>query len=656
MYKKLFSEGRIGNVALKNRLVMAPMGIGVAELDGTPGEDMIAYYEARAIGGAGLIIPEITRVNDVHGASLTRQLSVTEDRHIEPLSKLATALHKHGTKIFIQLHHPGRQALMSEQTVVSASDIPCKYTRKETRALTTDEVKELISQFVDGAVRVRKAGCDGVELHAAHGYILEQFLSPYTNKRTDEYGGSFENRLRIVAEIIAGIRAACGPDFTVGVRLGVEEFLDQTGVTEDYIRIEDGVKIAVALENLGIDFIDVSVGIYETGITSIEPISYPQGWRRDIIQAVKDNVHIPVIGVSVIRDPEVAEKFLEDGVVDFVAMGRSWLADEQWGKKAQEGREKEICKCLSCLRCFESLEEWNAEGIPAECAMNPRMARERKYGELLHDQNNHHVVVVGGGPSGCMAAKTLAERGCKVTLFERGSTLGGTLNLAKIPPTKERIQWAIDYYQYALEDLGVEVKLNTEVNAEMIASMKPDAVILGTGSVPLIPSRITGVSGENVYTVEQVLTGQAGLINKKVALIGAGLTGIETAEFLCSVGCNVTIVDMLDQIAPTACQTNVIDVCIRLQEHGAEFLLGHALKEIKPDSIVLERQADHVEVSVPVEAVVLSLGNKTDSTLADELRAKGMDVTVVGSAIKDGTIAPATRTGFEIGRSLFTEK
>ena len=229
--------------------------------------------------------------------------------------------------------------------------------QQETRALTTEEIKSLVQDFIKGAVRVKKAGCDGVELHAAHGYLLQQFLSPYTNKREDEYGGSFENRLRIMQEIIEGIREECGSDFPLGVRLSVEEFLNMTGVTEDYIHIQDGIQIAVALEKMGIDFLDVSCGLYETGMTCVEPISFAQGWRRDFIAAVKSQVQIPIIGVSAIREPEVAEAFLEDGVEDFVSLGRAWLADENWGRKVQEGREKELRKCISCLRCFESLSE-----------------------------------------------------------------------------------------------------------------------------------------------------------------------------------------------------------------------------------------------------------------------------------------------------------
>lgn len=659
MYNKLFEEGRIGKVMIKNRLVMSPMGCGLANLDGTPSEDMIAFYEARAVGGAGIIIPEITRINDTHGAGLMRQLSVTKDRHIGPLAELAEAVHKHGSKILIQLHHPGREtvsALIGGQPVVAPSPIPCKLVKQETRALTIEEIQQLILQFIEGAVRVQKAGCDGVELHAAHGYLLHQFLSPYTNKREDEYGGSFENRLRMIIEIINGIRKECGPDFPIGVRLSVEEFLDKTGVTEEYIHIQDGIKIAMALEQAGIDFIDTSCGLYETGMTCIEPISFPQGWRHDMLLAVKSHVKIPVIGVSVFREPAVAEKFLEEGVVDFISMGRTWNADEEWGKKVQEGRESELRKCVSCLRCFESLNEYNAAGLPPECALNPRYARELKYGNLVHDTKGHTAIVVGGGPAGMCAAQTLALRGVKVTLLDRQSELGGTVNLAKKPPLKERMQWIADYYNGELKRLGVEVKLNTEATAYMIMEYKPDAVILATGSASIIPGKIPGVKGDNVFTVESVLSGNSALKGKKVAVIGAGLTGLETAEYLCEEGNQVTIIDMLDKPAPNANHTNVADVCGRLAKSGVDYLLGHSLKEIKDNGIVLERLEDHTEVNVSADAVVLSIGFRPDQSLVSELEAKGVEVKVIGSAIKDGTIAPAVRTGYEAGCELFTEK
>ncbi len=655
---KLFEKGSIGPVALKNRLVMSPMGCGLADLDGTPSEDMIAYYEARAAGGAGLIIPEITRVNDVHGAAELRQLSVTQDRHIAPLSKLVQAVHKHGSKIFIQLHHPGRETvsqLLGGAPVVAPSAIPCKVTKQKTRALSTEEVKALIQDFIQGAVRAQKAGADGVELHAAHGYLLQQFLSPYTNKREDEYGGSFENRLRMIMQIISGIKEACGTDFPVGVRLTVEEFLDKTGVTEDYIHIQDGIKIAMALEAAGADFIDVSCGLYETGSTCVEPISFPQGWRKDMIKAVKDHLHIPVIAVSVIREPETAEAFLENGITDFVSLGRAWLADEEWGLKTLEGRENEINKCISCLRCFESLNEYNAAGVPMECAVNPRACRERLYGNAQYDTLHHKAVVVGAGPAGMQAARELALRGSRVVLMDRQSQLGGTVNLAKKPPLKERMQWLTDYYDEELKRLGVTLKLGKEVTAEDILAENPDAAVIATGSVPVVPNSIPGIHADNVMTAEEVLAGEGTFKNKRLAVIGAGMTGLETAEALAAAGNTVTIVDVLASPAPNANQTNVTDVLGRLTQYGVDFRLGRKLTAVEKDGVLLEDQNGSQE-RLEADAVVLSLGNKPDRSLAEALKGKLENVVVIGSAIQDGNIAPATRTGFEAGRKLFSQE
>lgn len=656
MYDKIFEPGKIGNVEIKNRLVMTPMGTNLAELDGSPGPAMLAYFEERAKGGCGLIMPEITRVNDVHGAGMFRQLSATKDRHIPGLAKLANTVHKYGAKIFIQLHHPGREgvsALIGGQPVVSASDRMCKVSQQKTRALTHEEIIELIGQFGDAALRCKKAGIDGVELHCAHGYLLQQFLSPYTNFREDEYGGSFENRMRIVLEIIEDIRKKCGPDFPLGCRVSVEEFLDRTGVTEDYIHLEDGVKICKTLEMAGIDYLDVSVGLYETGIMSVEPISFPQGWRKPFIKAVKDVVNIPVIAVSQIRDPELAESFLEEGVVDFVGMGRTWLAEPEWGTKVREGRVKDLNKCISCLRCFESLMALNAAGLPLECAVNPRTCNEYRYGDLEFDKDKHKVVVVGGGPGGMYAAITLARRGMDVTLMDRQKELGGTINLAKQPPKKEKLQWLIDNYAYKLEQLGVKVELGVEATVENIAAKHPDAVIIAAGSKPFVPKSLPGTDGSHVYSVEEVLTGKVDLSGKSVALIGAGLTGLETGEYLGDKGCKVTFVDILKQPATNAYKTNVLDVQTRLAKMQIEWKLGHALKEITEDGVRIENVDTHEESHVAADAVVLSLGYKPDQSLVPGLQARGIEVECIGSAIVDGNIAPATRTGYKVAASLF---
>ena len=658
MYDKLFEKGRIGNVEIKNRLVMTPMGTNLAELDGTVGSAMLAYFEARAIGGCGLIMPEICRVNDVHGAGMLRQISATKDLHIPGLAKLAETVHKHGSKIFIQLHHPGREGssdLIGGQPCVSASDRMCKVSMQETRPLTLNEIHELVGQFGDAALRCKKAGIDGIELHCAHGYLLQQFLSPYTNQRTDEYGGSFENRMRIVLEIIEDIRKKCGPDFPLGCRVSVDEFLEHVGVTEDYIHIQDGVKICMTLEAAGVDFIDVSCALYETGLMAVEPISFPQGWRKQFIKAVKDHVKVPVIAVSSIREPEVAEAFLEEDIVDFVGMGRSWLADPEWGKKVQEGRVSELKKCINCLRCFETLMGWNAQAIPFQCAVNPRTCNEYKYGDLVPDTGGHKVVVVGGGPGGMTAAETLAKRGVKVTLIDRQETLGGTVNLAKKPPLKERMEWIADYYRDSFEKLGVEVQLGKEATADDIAALEPDAVVLATGSVSVFPKSIPGIDGDNVYTIEDVLGGKKEITAKSVAMIGAGLTGLEAGEYLGEKGLKVTFVDMLKAAGTNAYKNNVLDIMSRLNKMDIAWALGHALKEILPDGVLVEDVDTKEEKKIEADAVVLSLGYKPDQSLKAALEEKGIPVKLVGSAIKDGTIGPATTTGYEVGAELFTK-
>ena len=459
--------------------------------------------------------------------------------------------------------------------------------------------------------------------------------------------------MRIVLEIIEDIRNKCGKDYVLGCRVSVDEFLNTVGVTEDYIHIEDGIRIVKTMEAAGIDFVDVSCALYETGLMAVEPISFPQGWRKQFVKAVRDNVSIPVIAVSSIREPAVAEAFLEEGVVDFVGMGRTWLADPEWGRKVQEGRESELKKCINCLRCFETLMGLNAQGLPFECAVNPLTCNEYRYGDLVPDTDGHKVVVVGGGPGGMTAAETLAKRGVKVTLIDRQETLGGTVNLAKLPPLKERMEWIADYYRDSFAKLGVEVQLGKEATAEEIAAMKPDAVVLATGSRSIVPKSIPGIDGDNVCLIEEVLTGKKDVAGKSVAMIGAGLTGLETGEFLGAKGCRVTFVDMLKAAGTNAYKNNVLDIMTRLNKMDIAWALGHALKEITPDGVIVENVDTKEEKKIEADAVVLSLGYKPDQSLKAALEEKGIPVKLVGSAIRDGVIAPATRTGYEVGASLF---
>ena len=660
MYQKLFSPGRIGNVTIKNRLVMSPMGTNIANLDGTPTQDMIDYYEARAIGGCGLIYTEVCRVNDVHGAAMLRQLSFTKDRNIPAMSRMTAAVHKHGAKMFCQLHHPGREtytSLTNNQPTVSASDVMCKFVKQPVRALEHEEVKQLIQQFVDAAVRAKKSGFDGVELHAAHGYLIGQFFSPYTNKRTDEYGGSFENRCRFAADIVRGIHAACGDDYPVTIRISAEEFLENVGVTEDYVHTKDGVAIAMAMEQAGVAAINVSVGIYETGVTIIEPVTYDQGWRSRIVKAVKDHVGIPVIAVNAIREPAFAEKLLEDGVQDFISMGRSWLCDPDWGVKAASGQEDRIRKCIGCLNCFETLNSNMPVGMPPNCAVNPVMCKERRYKDLVYDVQHRKVAVVGAGPAGLCAALTAYQRGMKVTLFEKADRLGGLVNYAAASPLKDHMHWLIDWYEQELKRTDVDVRLGTPATVEALEELQPDAIIVASGAKPIFPADIPGVDGKNVFNIYQVLDGVSGLENQTVVVAGAGITGLECANYLNAKGCKTVIVDMLDKVAPNDNHTIVLDDVTRLKAGGTEIILKHAVREIRPDAVVIEDVETGETKQIDCSAVVLSLGLTPENGIAEELKAKFDNVHVVGG-VDDvaGKIPGATNSAYDCVYHLFEEK
>lgn len=418
-YKELFQKGRIGSLEIKNRIVMPAMGVSLAEPDGRANEHIIRYYEERAKGGVGLIITEIGRVEPEYGTAMPNQLGAYAQYQIPHLERLTERVHKYGTKIFMQLQHPGRQnksSMIGGRQIVAPSAVMCGISQEMPRELTTEECTSIMKAFVKGAVIAKAAGFDGVELHAAHGYLLNQFLSPYTNKRTDRYGGSFSNRIRILEEMITAIRHLCGNRFMISVRISGDEFV------EGGLHLDDMVQIAQNLESFGIDVIDVSSGIYESGPTIIEPSSYAQGWKKHLATAIRKDVKIPVIATNNIKEPEVAEALLEEGVCDFVAIGRASLADPEWSKKAKENRSDEINKCIGCLYCFNRLQG----GDHISCAVNPRCGREVEYSDLKKDGNGRTVAVIGGGAAGMTAALTLKERGFTPILFEKDSRLGGT--------------------------------------------------------------------------------------------------------------------------------------------------------------------------------------------------------------------------------------
>lgn len=636
-YAKLFEPGRIGNLELKNRIVMPAMGCSLAEVTGEPGPRMIRYYADRAKGGAGLIITEITRVDDETGVGTPNQLSVTNTHVIGQLSRLVEAVHAYNTKLFVQLHHPGNQTpsrLIGGKQPVSASDVTCNVIGEQPRALTTEEVEAMVKKFVTGAVIAQKAGVDGVEIHAAHGYLVSQFLSPHTNKRTDKYGGSFEGRMRFITEIIIGIKAYCGPKFPISVRMNGDDFL------ADGITLEDAVNQAKYLEKLGINVLNVSCGTYDSGATIIEPSYFAEGWKKHLSTAIKNAVSLPVIAVDNIKHPAVAEALLEEGASDFIGIARGFLADANWGVKAKKGEDLMIRKCLGCMECFRILND----GLPLGCTLNPILGREFEYGEdkLVKNGNGKSVAVIGGGPAGMQAALVLAKRGFRPYLFEANDKLGGTVNLAALPPNKGMLAEFVETQKAEIEKAGVFVKTNTIADVATLKELGVEAVFLATGGKALRPN-IEGI--EKAVTAEDILAGKAEA-NGELVIVGGGVTGLETAELL-GKDHKVTVVEMLDKVGGNLYPSVTMHLVQEIMKQGGQVCKGKALVKVGDGNVTVKDTKTNEETVINADTVVLAMGVRSERANITELcEAFGDNVVLVGDADKPGQIYDALHSAY----------
>ena len=650
MCRLLTQKGNIGNVELKNRMVMAPMGDLTANPDGTVSDTSIAYYGARAKGGIGLIITGIVRINNTDGTAGPNQLSLADDKYIAGFKLLVDEVHKYGAKIFPQIQHSGRQgvaAFTGNDYVVAPSAIPSAVMQQPTRELTVEEIHTLVGQFGDCARRAMEAGADGVEIHGAHGYLINQFLSPFSNKRTDEYGGPFENRMRFLLEIMRDVRAKTENKIPVSVRISADEFLSAVGIPMPYIDISEGIRIAKAIEAEGIDAINVSCGTYETMNMAIEPMSFTQGWRKDFIKAIKNSVNVPVIAVAMLREPDVAEELLQQGVMDFASFGRALLADAEYANKVMDNRNNEIRKCISCLFCFDELNK----GSQVVCAVNPLTGFEAKYPPKEMVPQSKTVAIVGAGPAGLAAAVTLKELGHNLVVFEAADSIGGQVRIGKNPPKKDYLNWLIEYYKKRIEDLNIDLRLSQEATPDTVKAVNPDVVLVAVGAKPIVPN-IPGVDGDNVYSVEQVLGGETNFKGNIIAVIGSGLTGLETAELLQQSGNKTLIVEMLDTIAPDAYVQNLMDVKSRLSEDKTEYLPSHQLTAIKSGAIEMKNTKTQEIIKRSIDAVVLSVGYKPDRDLVDSFKNIAPIVQIIGDAKEVKNIGMATRSGYQVAYGI----
>lgn len=673
MYEKLFSKGRINGCVIPNRVVLSPMDDTLGQASGEISPRAIEYYTAKAKGGCGLIIVGYIAVvgPELGGIAMSGEthLRTLNDRHA--MSILAERVHEYGSKVFCQLNHPGRKTAPEYNeghSPVSATALPSKMVGKTApcHELTVEEIHQIEEGFANGAEHAWKAGCDGVEIHCGHFYLMSQFISPIRNERTDEYGGSMENRCRIVVETVQKIRERVPANFPVTCRI---HLFDGEGY-EGENTVDDMVEVAKYLEANGVDAFNTTIGsVDRTGSPEMKA-----GWRNEYYKKFKAALHVPVYGPNEVKTPEEAEQFLEEGIYDFQVLGRQHSADPEWANKAKAGRSEDIRPCISCNYCLYRV---TAEDAQIRCAVNPLLGREIDNLAPLK-KGEGTVIVIGAGPAGIQASMTLTERGFKVKLYDKRSELCGSLNLANKAPNKFRMDNLVAWYsRQVAKNPNIEVHLNTEVTTAMLDEFKkenPYAVILASGGQPIVPGRIPGI--EKGISSFDVLRGDVKMSGKTVAVIGGGMTGLETAERLAEDGNKVIVIEMMPIVGNGIFYYNVVKTQMFLSERGAEIKTSTALKEVKDHSIVVEpyhgkfisaslkgmrningfidvkENENTGPYEIPVDATVLSLGIRPDLSMLDELEARFERVVNIGDCTNPGRIGDATSSAYLAVKNL----
>lgn len=624
MYESLFSPIKIGNVTLKNRLVMPAMHSNTTTPEHTFSEQSIAYLAARAAGGFGLVIPEFLAI-DPSGYATPNEVGIFDDRFLPNLKALVTAVHEAGGKICAQLHHGGIQTktecIGMDPLAVSAT--PSTKYKSRVHELTVGEIHNLIDRYIDAADRARRAGFDFVEVHGAHGYQIEQFLSKATNKRCDEYGGSYKNRARFAVEIIRGIRARC-PELPILFRMSANEYMVGGNTPED------AVIYAKLAEEAGANAIHISNGSAEGGNIISSYYSDP-GFNVVNATKVKNTVSIPVICVGRINDPELADTIVASGKADLVSLGRQSVCDSEFPRKLMEGRDDEIIHCTGCMQRCAYMPGCEDDDKGISCMLNPFSGKESRW-QITPAEKKKNIAVVGGGVAGLEAAWVLARRGHNVTLYEKKRVLGGQFRLAAVPPKKQDLGKAIHSYAALCRHYGVKMECGTEVTAEQLKTLNADALVLCTGAEPIVP-HIPGLDTMKHMTANSLLAGENILTGSRVLLLGGGLVGCECAEFLNIYGNQIDIVDMLPDFAMGMQKGVRAEMFAKLRADGTAFYPNTKVLEFRDGNVVLEQNGETKVVS-GYEAVVLAVGSRPVRSLEAAAKEAGIETYVIGDAAK----------------------
>ena len=658
-FKKLCEPITINGMKLRNRTALAPMSMGYTEGEDFMNQRVIDYYVRRAKGHTGLIISGVTPV-DKRGKPIAFMHSLWDDTFVPGWEKLADAIHEAGSKLAVQLMFGGLEGfpIMSKGQQLSPDGGVWTLIKElfymhpdleksmfMTKKISVEELKDIAQKFADAALRAKKAGADAVEVQGSQGFLLEQMMSPHFNHRTDEYGGSLENRMRYTIEVIEKVRDAVGKDYPVLFRMVASEGI------KDGIQLEEAKKMARMAVKAGADAIHITTGrgITVEGLNYMVPIAETgPAPVIDQVAEIKKAVDVPVIGAQAIRSPQLAEEIIKSGKADMVALGRTLIADPDWPKKAEEDRPEDIRQCIGCNQgCIDNL----LTAFFADCLQNPEVGREAKY-ELKKVDSPKKVLVIGGGIAGLETAVVAARRGHKVTICEKDNKFGGQWNLAAIPPGKSQFNAVVDWRVHALGNMeNVKIELNKTVTPDYVKGLKPDIVIVATGSVPLIPP-IPGFDKDNVTNVPDTLTGKA-KIGKNVAVIGGGACGVETAHYLLDKGKEVTVVEMLPEIARDEKFARKVFILESLEKKGARILTSSPVKKITEGNELIVRSNGRDKSLGKFDTFVIAVGVKTENSITKQIKDMVPALYEVGDAYANPANGfSAIQHGALIGRYL----
>jgi 2,4-dienoyl-CoA reductase-like NADH-dependent reductase (Old Yellow Enzyme family)/thioredoxin reductase len=635
----LFSPFTIKSIELKNRIVMPALASFLIGDNGSISDATVEHYRRRAGGGPAMVITEACAVSP-EGVVSNHQARIYEDQFIEGLSRIAAAIKEEGSVPAVQIHHGGRQTSVKviKRKPLAPSPLPCPAIRGDVEPLSISGIQELVNKFGDAAVRAYQAGFELIEIHGAHGYLINQFLSQFSNIRNDEYGGTLAARTRFAREIVEELRRRLGHEFPISFKISAEEYVDGGLTTRESIEI---LKILV---DAGIDIVQVSAGNDVTPEWICQPMFMEKACLVNSAEQVKQALGIPVMAVGRINDPHIANEIIARGKADLVCIGRGLLADPEMPNKAKAGRLDEIRTCIACNTCMESIFKRGR----IECLVNPMLGREKEMA-FIQTPRSKKIMVVGGGPGGLNVAWVAAKRGHDVDVYEKRSELGGQLLPGSTPGHKAELRTLIQFQKKQAALFGVKCHLNHEVSAEEIEAQNPDVVILATGSLPALPP-VDGIDKDIVLTYEEVLNGGTADFNK-VVIIGGGPTGLELALYLSDQGSSVTVIEMLPDAGKGLEAMTKKIILTRLKENNVAVTTDTRLVKIEDNGVVVADRENHQRF-IETEKVVIAIGTRPNIKLYDQIKSLGFKIYQIGDCLEPRSAKDAIYESAVLGRLI----